>query len=375
MKKILKGFTLIELIIVMAILTILMAAIMQMFKPIRETYVDSTLYENQRTAQSGIIQYINESLRYATDVGIYNIEDVTDITGAVEEFAKAYCNKNPSANQTTVEENAEVIIIDNTNGAYAFNGDTYTGRLLRRKASTIGTSTINENVGTGSTAGCRIALGPAYYGNNNYAIKISKPTDIPKHVAVPPASLTAQQTAENNAADLEWSANEGIKVTVASTSSYGYRQLQNNESFVDASNKFNNKLIHTEGLVVCPNLSKLGGLFDVHDDTDRAAIAAALAAGSGGGGGGGGGGGTPPPTPVPGGSPSSNGNSVSINSITSDDTVGPYAGGGAPGAPGGAPGAPGGAPGAPGGYSDSAKYNETTASSINTKVYIVFLTQ
>ena len=52
------------LIIVMAILTMLMAAIMQMFKPIRETYVDATLYENQRTVQNGVIQYISESVRY-----------------------------------------------------------------------------------------------------------------------------------------------------------------------------------------------------------------------------------------------------------------------------------------------------------------------
>lgn len=361
MKKILKGFTLIELIIVMAILSILMVAIMQMFKPIRETYVDSTLYESQRTAQSGIIQYINESLRYATDLGIYNESDIND---AVEEFAKAYCNKNPSANQTTVEQNAEVIIIDNTAKKYAFNSDPtdpdtwHTGRLLRRKASTIGTSTLNES--TGTLGGCRLVLGPAYYGENDYAIKLSKPKEIPPHSG---ASLTAQEIAENNAAALEWSANEGIKVTVASTSSYGYRQLQNGEEIADTSDKFNNKLIHTEGLVVCPNLSKLGGLFDVHDDDDRADIAAALAAGTPGSPG-------TPVTPPGGGDPgigSSNGNFDWINGCKSDDTVGPYTGGGAPGAPG-APGTPGGA------AADNASYDETTASSINTKVYIVFLT-
>lgn len=356
MKKVLKGFTLIELIIVMAIFTILMAAIMQMFKPIRETYVDSTLYENQRTAQSGIIQYINESLRYATDLGIYN--DIS-INNAVTEFAKAYCNKNPSADQTTVEKNAEVIIIDNTNGAYSG----HTGRVLRRKASNIG-STPNESVGT--SGGCRIALGAAYYGNNDYAIKVSRPPVILPH---PATTTDPQEIAENNAENHSgsWSGDEGIKVTVASTSSYGYRQLQNGEEVFD-SGKFNDKLIHTEGLVVCPNLSKVGGLFDVQSDADRAAIATLLAAGTPAVPG------TPVTPPVGGDTPgigSSNDNFDWINGCKSDDTVGPYTG--APGAPG-SPGAPG-APGAPGGAADGASYSEITASSINSKVYIVFLTQ
>ena len=43
MKKKFKAFTLIELIIVMAIFGILMAGLMNFFSPIRETYVDSTL--------------------------------------------------------------------------------------------------------------------------------------------------------------------------------------------------------------------------------------------------------------------------------------------------------------------------------------------
>ena len=96
MKKVLKAFTLIELIIVMAILVIFMSAIMNMFKPIRETYVDATLYESQRTAQNGIVQYMTESIRYATDLGIYtkNINGVNTVTDAVEHFNKSYLKAN-----------------------------------------------------------------------------------------------------------------------------------------------------------------------------------------------------------------------------------------------------------------------------------------
>ena len=86
MKKLLKGFTLIELIVVMAILSILVTGIMQMFKPIRETYIDSALTESRRNTQTGVVTYIAESLRFATDVGIYNSVAVDT---AVEKFVPA----------------------------------------------------------------------------------------------------------------------------------------------------------------------------------------------------------------------------------------------------------------------------------------------
>ena len=78
MKRKLKAFTLIELIIVMAIFGILMAGLMNFFKPIRETYVDSTLYEKQRTAQNGIAEYLCESTKYAEKMTIVDQGATTD---------------------------------------------------------------------------------------------------------------------------------------------------------------------------------------------------------------------------------------------------------------------------------------------------------
>ncbi|MBQ3162227.1 MAG: type II secretion system protein [Oscillospiraceae bacterium] len=239
MKAKLKGFTLIELIIVMVILTILMAAIVQMFKPIRATYVDSTLYEARRTTQNGIIQYIGESIRYATDLGIYQEDNIDD---AVEEFAKNYCRKNPKADKDDVIKNAEVIIIDNTatvsggeitSSPYKFNDKFYMGRVLRRK-----------NVGTSNLSESRLALGEAYYGTSNYAIKISKPTGDVDNI---------------------WSASEGILITVASTIEYGNAGLQRTEGIIE-SGTFNDDVVKTEGLVFCPNLAEIDGLFDVMSD-------------------------------------------------------------------------------------------------------------
>lgn len=195
MKIKLKGFTLVELIVVMAIMSILMVAIMNMFKPIRDTYVDSTKYEAKRTAQNGVVQYITESVRYATDLGIYN-DGVSSAQDAVSKFATEYgksvgildkTSGSPvtpytAADQTQLENEikkyAEVIIIDNKNPHYSKG---HWGRLIRRKVNMTSPVPIpadpTPNVGDAMTISStdtnwRTALGEAYYGENTYNINI-----------------------------------------------------------------------------------------------------------------------------------------------------------------------------------------------------------
>ena len=356
MKAKFKAFTLVELIIVMAILTILMAAIINMFKPIRATYVDSTLYEARRTTQNGIIQYIGESVRYATDMGIYNSSNISD---AVEEFANVYCRSNPSADKDDVMKAAEVIIIDNTAtiasgevrlSNYQFNGNYYMGRVLRRK--NVGSSTLSENLGTG----CRLALGPAYYGASSYAIRISKPDEITSHLT---------DTDEINAELADWSADEGILINVASTIDYGNTGLQKNETIVNAGGgTYNNDVVSTEGLVLCPNVAKLGGIFDVMKDPPSTPSSGGSGSGSDSDSGSGSGSGS-------GYGASSNNDSMVINGVKSDDTVGAYVGGGGAGGGGGTGGS--GGSGGSSSYTDTEEYTPVT--SPNIKIYIVFLNE
>ncbi len=330
MKAKLKGFTLIELIIVMVILTILMTAIIQMFKPIRATYVDSTLYEARRTTQNGIIQYIGESIRYATDLGIYQEDNIDD---AVEEFAKNYCRKNPKADKDDVIKNAEVIIIDNTatvsggeitSSPYVFNDKHYMGRVLRRK-----------NVGTSNLSESRLALGEAYYGASNYAIKISKP-----------------------AGDIDniWSASEGILITVASTIEYGNSGLQRTEDIIEGGT-FNDDVVKTEGLVFCPNLAEIDGVFDVMSDdslTDTATSSLSSTSSS-----------------------SSSSSSVSVPTSVNffpydtDNTGGTVAS--VSGSSGGGTSPSGSATAPTASYSDTVTYLQSGVVTPNTMVYIVFL--
>lgn len=181
MKRKLKAFTLVELIVVMAIMSILMLALMQMFKPIRETYVDSTQYEAQRTAQNGVVQYITESVKYATDMGIYN-DGVSSAHAAVQTFADAYCISHAvdptkvADVKKEIEYYAEVIVIDNTTTHYSKH---FTGRLLRRKVnySTPQTWTnpsfnSNDAKTVNVASKWRTALSESYYGENTYYITL-----------------------------------------------------------------------------------------------------------------------------------------------------------------------------------------------------------
>lgn len=188
MKSKLKGFTLVELIIVMALMSILMVAIMNMFKPIRDTYVDSTQYEAQRTAQNGVIQYITETVRFATDMGIYTSDKVGNVTTAVDKFADEYVKTNALTGddaaraKEAIQRSAEVMIIDNSD--YTYGGKDWYGRILRRKfkATTSGISNAaypyktekvtNDAENVSKTDYCRMALGAAYYGENNYSISL-----------------------------------------------------------------------------------------------------------------------------------------------------------------------------------------------------------
>lgn len=175
MKNKLKGFTLVELVVVMALMSILMVGIMQMFKPIRTIYVDSTQYEAQRTAQNGVIQYVTESVRFSTDMGIYN--NTTNAEDAANAFAEAYCDANgynraDSNNITKIKNHVEIIVIDNKT-QHTYGSKDYTGRLIRRKVGD-GTSFPSDEpaLTSAATSDWRIALGEAYYGANTYYITL-----------------------------------------------------------------------------------------------------------------------------------------------------------------------------------------------------------
>lgn len=181
MKNKFKGFTLVELIVVMALISVIMLGVMQLFKPIRTVYVNAVQYETQRNAQNGVVKYVTESVRFSADMGIYN-NGVSSASAAVDAFATAYCTANAvdsskeAAVRNAIKTNAEVIIIANdSSNSHTYHGKTYTGRLIRRK--NVGTATsvpadpaLNSSAYTNDW---RIAMSEAYYGENTFSISLS----------------------------------------------------------------------------------------------------------------------------------------------------------------------------------------------------------
>lgn len=180
--KSLKGFTLVELIVVMAILVSLLTAILQLMEPVQEAYRDSTIYEQQRTVENGIISYIAESTRYAKAISI--IDEGVGIDTNNDGLADIYPNNlNAAANYFINKNNLgvsnykdiEVIVIDRST-KFQYKGKDVQGRLVRiRGLDTVpswgATVTEADLAGTSwNTKACYIAMGSDYYGDMSFNI-------------------------------------------------------------------------------------------------------------------------------------------------------------------------------------------------------------
>ena len=182
--KKLKGFTLIELIIVLAIFVSVLTAILQLMEPVNEVYADTVMYESQRTAEQGIADYITESLRYSQRASIidhgetvtYRDGSTTRTISSEADAVDYFANKNDlDLTDPDVAARINVIRIDRTT-TYTDKGFTYTGRLIRRKGwdpsvtPLTGTVDIDDVKTNYTTSSLYMALGPDYYGKDSYSI-------------------------------------------------------------------------------------------------------------------------------------------------------------------------------------------------------------
>lgn len=184
--KKLKGFTLVELIVVMAILVSLLTSILQLMEPVKEAYRDSTIYEQQRTVENSIISYIAESTRYAKAISIIDegvsIDTDNDGSGDINPnnlnaAAMYFINKNGL--KVADYKDIEVIVIDRKT-KFQYKGKDVQGRLVRIRG--LGTASLSvpswgatvteaDLAGTNwTTKKCYMAMGPDYYGDMSYDI-------------------------------------------------------------------------------------------------------------------------------------------------------------------------------------------------------------
>jgi len=167
MKKKLNGFTLVELIVSMALLAILMIMIGLMFRPIGRLLADTTNYTEDRYVIDEMNEIIDSHLKFATGVEIYY--DVAgynamDSTAAGTALGVAYPRwleiRNVSANTYTTTA------LGYDPNEYDINGTTtYTaGRIVKKD---------NEH-GLAWMAGSK-----AFYGSGNYFVNLETSSGSP----------------------------------------------------------------------------------------------------------------------------------------------------------------------------------------------------
>ncbi|WP_028510107.1 prepilin-type N-terminal cleavage/methylation domain-containing protein [Ruminococcus sp. NK3A76] len=122
------GFTLVELIIVVALLSIMLGAILRLIDPIRNVYHDTLDTVNTKTVGETMISFVEDKTRYATNMLI-----LRDYKGVPQ--INANTAKGTARVGNTSVEFTDVIIIDNHNlrgyGLSDYQGDT--GSLAARK--------------------------------------------------------------------------------------------------------------------------------------------------------------------------------------------------------------------------------------------------
>ena len=171
MKK-LKAFTLVELIVAIAVFGILMTGIMQMVEPISQTATNAKVMNDQRNVENAIVRYIGENLRVATN--LYIVEG-----GTPQAAVNAFLAAKPVdiyGNEITDASKVSVIAFDGSE-IYTYPKDSspeYSGRLIRKiDGKTLTSSPFSK-------AGCKedgsgtyyMALGQSYYQQGDYYLNV-----------------------------------------------------------------------------------------------------------------------------------------------------------------------------------------------------------
>lgn len=117
--KVLKGFTLIELIIVLAIFSIILTLVMSFIDPATRLMKSTSVKEKTGAYVDNVSEYLQNSLRYAKFVHIYegkepSIYQIRDIVS--KNFNGAVTIKDNSGTPYPVEGNVRVLKMDNTDG-------------------------------------------------------------------------------------------------------------------------------------------------------------------------------------------------------------------------------------------------------------------
>lgn len=162
-----KGFTLVELIVTLAIMTIILTAITLMMKPVGDMSKAAMEYDSQRTVTNEANIYFCNSVKFAKYAQIYTNCKTLPST-AIADF-KSLCG----ANDTDIKV---IALINNFTGASSSNATgisncEYNGSPT---PSDYGRLFTSSSVSSGANkCSFYVAMGKWYYGPNKYSFNFS----------------------------------------------------------------------------------------------------------------------------------------------------------------------------------------------------------
>ena len=188
MNKNRKGFTLVELIVVVTIFGVILGAILNMIKPANNVYHDADATMESNIIGSGLIDYLDDELRYSTNVLVLKdyigVPDVST-SGTIGASGVTYSN---------------CIVIDNNN-LRGYSLKNYSGSDTDTAAKRMGAKGCILNVGKVNTEGLNfnnsaVARGVDFY--DNYKFDIGASISKIEEMYTLDVSLTAYQPTYEN---------------------------------------------------------------------------------------------------------------------------------------------------------------------------------
>lgn len=188
MNKNRRGFTLVELIVVVTIFGVILGAILNMIKPANNVYHDADATMESNIIGSGLIDYLDDELRYSTNVLVLKdyigVPDVST-SGTIGASGVTYSN---------------CIVIDNNN-LRGYSLENYSGSDTDTAAKRMGAKGCIINVGKVNTEGLNfnnsaVARGVDFY--DNYKFDIGASISKIEEMSTLDVSLTAYQPTYEN---------------------------------------------------------------------------------------------------------------------------------------------------------------------------------
>lgn len=159
--KKLKGFTLVELILVIGLMAILMVMVGLIMKPISQVFADTTQYTEDRQVMDGMSDYIEDSLKFADRVWIQYDYDSLAVDGA-------FLESNVPAYMGVPKEKIHVLaIINDNNGIAGFDNDDFT-----TNDGVVCMGRIYKSAYVDGSRKVWLVGGEAFYGDGSYFVNI-----------------------------------------------------------------------------------------------------------------------------------------------------------------------------------------------------------